>query len=358
MESKIYLCKIGKSSKLLEEMILKFTENFQEVIYIDNTYTGSYRNKKILFAVELEELGINLEMEPLISRIYKSAGEKQLENSIGAILIHAKEEMYTKTKSSMMVFRLNAMGMRFPGRPMVEAPAGLRNYITQQKRNKKSLEENCYIETLDLAMRFRASKIEEYKKTKHKILTVHASEEGSNTLHLWTLVKKHLDKDDDIREIYIPNGEVKDCEGCSYTVCKHFAKQKSCYYGGIMVDEIYPAILEADIFILLCPNYNDAITANLSAMINRLTAIFRHKKFHDKKLYAVIVSGSSGTEAIATQLIRALNMNKTFQLPPQFMIAAIANDKGSINEIEDIDQRARAFSLRINAEKSMSFDDC
>lgn len=93
MESKIYLCKIGKSSKLLEEMILKFTENFQEVIYIDNTYTGSYRNKKILFAVELEELGINLEMEPLISRIYKSAGEKQLENSIGAILIHAKEEM-------------------------------------------------------------------------------------------------------------------------------------------------------------------------------------------------------------------------------------------------------------------------
>ncbi|MGB5822867.1 MAG: NAD(P)H-dependent oxidoreductase [Proteocatella sp.] len=352
MENKIYLCKIGKSSELLEKMIMKFTEKFQEVVYIDNTYTGSYKNKKILFAVQLEAMGVNLEMEPFINRIYNSASENQLQDSIGAILIHAKEEMYTKTKSSMLVFRLNYMGMRFPGRPMVEAPDGLRNYITPQKRNGESLEENCYMETLDLATRFSEYKTADYKKAKPKILTVHASEEGSNTLYLWKLVKKYLDKDDQIKEIYIPNGDVKDCEGCSYTVCKHFAKQKSCYYGGIMVEEVYPAILEADILILLCPNYNDAITANLSAMINRLTAIFRHKKFHDKKLYSIIVSGSSGTEAIATQLIRALNMNKTFQLPPQFIISAIANDKGSIKEIEDIEKRAEYFSLRINEEEN------
>lgn len=353
MENKIYLCKIGKASEFLEKMIAKFTDQFQEIIYIDNTYTGSYKNKKILFAVQLEAMGINLEMEPFISKIYSSASDNQLQDSVGAILIHARDEMYTKTSASMMVLRLNHMGMRFPGRPMVEAPELLRNYITSQKRNGKSLEENCYMETLDLANRFRDYNAQDYRKNRPKILVVHASEEGSNTLYLWKLVKSYLNRDDQVQEIYIPNGEVKDCEGCSYTICKHFAKQKSCYYGGLMVEEIYPAILEADILILLCPNYNDALTANMSAMINRLTAIFRHKKFYDKKLYSIIVSGSSGTEAIATQLIRALNMNKTFQLPPQFVLSAIANDKGSIKEIEDIEQRAQAFSLRINEEENI-----
>ena len=74
-------------------------------------------------------------------------------------------------------------------------------------------------------------------------------------------------------------------------------------------------------------------------------------KFYDKKLYAVIVSGSSGTEAIATQLIRALNMNKTFQLPPDFTVSAIANDRGSIFEVEDIESRAKDFAERICGKK-------
>lgn len=354
MKDTIYLCKIGNISEFLESMILTFTKNFQEVVNIDASYNGDYTDKKILFAVELEELGINLELEPILYRIYKSRPEAQLENSIGAVLIHSKEELYTKSKSSMLIFRLNSMGMRFPGRPMVEAPLNLRNYIPAQNRNGKSLEENCYLETEELSQRFKTYDIEKSKNINPKILTVHASEDGSNTLYLWQLIKKQLLKDvSEIKEIYIPNGEVKDCEGCSYTICKYFAKQKSCYYGGIMVEEVYPSILEADIFILLCPNYNDALTANLSAMINRLTAIFRHKKFYDKKFYSVIVSGSSGTEAIATQLIRALNMNKTFQLPPNFIVSAIANDRGSIKDIEDIELRANNFSKLIIAEEKM-----
>ena len=118
-----------------------------------------------------------------------------------------------------------------------------------------------------------------------------------------------------------------------------------------MVEEVYPEIIQADILVMLCPNYNDALGANLAAMVNRLTAIFRHMKFYDKKLYAVIVSGSSGTEAIATQLIRALNMNKTFQLPPDFTVSAIANDRGSIFEVEDIESRAKDFAERICGKK-------
>ncbi|MGL5256809.1 MAG: flavodoxin family protein [Proteocatella sp.] len=352
MEDTIYLCKIGKISEFLESMILTFTSNFQKVVNIDSSYQGNYANKKILFAVELEELGINIELEPFLYKIYKSRETDQLKNSIGAVLIHSKEELYTKTNASMLIFRLNSMGMRFPGRPMVEATFKLRNYIPAQNRNGKTLEENCQIETMELSQRLKHYTIEDFKSQNPKILTVHASEDGSNTLYLWKLIKNNLKKDiSDIKEIYIPNGEVKDCEGCSYTICKYFAKQKNCYYGGIMVEEVYPSILEADILILLCPNYNDALTANLSAMINRLTAIFRHKKFYDKKLYSVIVSGSSGTEAIATQLIRALNMNKTFQLPPNFMVSAIANDRGSIQTVEDIEFRAEEFSKLIVEEE-------
>ena len=350
MEDTIYICRLGEVSGFLEKMIAKFTDEFDEMQSVDTRDIGNYRGKKFLFAIELEELGVNLDIEPLVQKIYKSKDKDQLKYSAGVILIHSKEDLYTKSVSSMLVFRLNSMGMQFPGRPMVEAPQGLKNYISPQRRNGKSLEENCLTEIKDLALRFKHYDVFSKSKEKPQILALHASEEGSNTLYLWKMVKKNLQGRAYINEIYIPNGEVKDCEGCSYTVCKHFAKQKSCYYGGIMVEEVYPEIIEADILIMLCPNYNDALGANLTAMINRLTALFRHMKFYNKKLYSVIVSGSSGSEVIAAQLIRALNMNKTFQLPSDFSLAAIANDRGSIFQIQDIEKRAMEFSERICSE--------
>lgn len=351
MEETVYLCTLGSPSQFLEKMTQAFTDEFDRVIMTDFSQSEDLSGKKFLFAVQLEELGINLDIERMLYRIFKSTSENQLSDTSGVVLIHSKEESYTKTAASMLVFRLNSMGMSFPGRPMVEAPHGLRNYISLVKRSGSTLEESCLSEARDLARRLRSFDISGRCISDPRILAVHASEEGSNTLYLWNLVKDQLHASADIREIYIPNGEVKDCEGCSYTICKHFAKQKSCYYGGIMVEEVYPEIIQADILVMLCPNYNDALGANLTAMINRLTAIFRHMKFYDKKLYAVIVSGSSGTEAIATQLIRALNMNKTFQLPPYFTVSAIANDRGSIFEVEDIGSRAKDFAERICSKK-------
>ncbi len=32
-----------------------------------------------------------------------------------------------------------------------------------------------------------------------------------------------------------------------------------CFYGGIVVEEVYPAILESDILVFICPNYNDML---------------------------------------------------------------------------------------------------
>ena len=45
-------------------------------------------------------------------------------------------------------------------------------------------------------------------------------------------------------------------------MCLHFGEQGGCFYGGVMQDEVYPAVRAADALVLLCPNYNDALSAN------------------------------------------------------------------------------------------------
>jgi len=111
-----------------------------------------------------------------------------------------------------------------------------------------------------------------------------------------------------------------------------------------VVEEIYPAIFSADSILFICPNYNDMITANLVATINRFTALYRQTKFYDKSIFSIIVSGYSGGDAIAKQLISSLNMNKTFRLPPYFSLLATANDMGTISLTKDIDEKARKFA--------------
>ena len=115
-----------------------------------------------------------------------------------------------------------------------------------------------------------------------------------------------------------------------------------------MVEEIYPAIIDCDVLMMLCPNYNDSITANMSAVINRLTALYRKTKFYDKYFYSIIVSGFSGSDIVAQQLISALNINKTFMLPPQFAFMETANNPGDVEKIEGIMEKAKEFAMRIS----------
>ena len=115
-----------------------------------------------------------------------------------------------------------------------------------------------------------------------------------------------------MQEISLQNGSVIDCNGCPYQTCRHFGETCSCFYGGVIVEEVYPAILDCDGLIVLCPNYNDAVSANLSAFINRLTALFSQVRFYDKAVFCLVVSGYSGGDIVAKQILGALNMNKTF----------------------------------------------
>src|SRR5690606_33462561 len=139
----------------------------------------------------------------------------------------------------------------------------------------------------------------------------------SNTLALWKLVQKYLE-DCEITEISLRNGTVTDCIGCPYTTCLHFGERGNCIYGGVIVDQVYPAVANCDALVMVCPNYNDAISANLAAFINRLTALIKKTKLSDKYLFGLIVSGYSGGDIVAQQLISGLNMNKTFILPSRF----------------------------------------
>lgn len=342
--SELYLIIPEEPSYTLSKMIDTIAENWNTVIIENEHNLPDLRNKKIVFAVELNDAGISLGLDKILTEIFKR-GKQSLYGSIGSVLIHSNTELHTKTVAQSIIFLTNQLGLSFPGRPLVEATGSLRNFLTMQKVSKKPLIDVCIESCKELSTRLK-----EYKASileNPNILVLHASNRTtSNSLMLWDKVKKNL-SDYAINEINIENGTVKDCIGCSYKVCKHYGQQTSCFYGGIMVEEVYPAILDSDIVIWICPNYNDAISANLSAVINRLTALFRKTKFYDKSFFSIIVSGNSGSDSVAKQLISALNINKTFRLPPYFSLMATANDKGTIMELPNIGDEAKEFAMNI-----------
>ena len=98
---------------------------------------------------------------------------------------------------------------------------------------------------------------------------------------------------------------------------------------------------------MVCPNYNDSVSANIAAFINRLTALYVTKPFYDKKVFGVIVSGYSGGDIVARQLIGSLCMNKAFELPAGFAMLETANDPGSLNRLSGIDDRIKSFADNI-----------
>ena len=151
----------------------------------------------------------------------------------------------------------------------------------------------------------------------------------------------------DIKEISLRNGLITDCRGCSYLTCLHFGEEGSCFYGGPIVEQVYPAILECDALVMIGPNYNDALGGNLTAFINRMTALFTKHRFYDKLLFGVIVSGYSCSDIVAEQLISGLNMNKTFALPGRFAIMETANNPGEILVSEGVRERAAVFAQNI-----------
>ncbi len=308
---------------------------------------GGLEGERLLFAVALDEGGCGLEYYRMLSDLRR--GEESLTGCTAGLVVTGQGELYTKDVARDLVLSANMAGCAFLGRPLVEATGSLRNFRVQAQ-----------IQGTDEATAFRLAveelvgRLEDWAGPPplRRALAIHASVRStSNTLALWELVKAGLPKEVEVRELCLQNGTLADCIGCSYTACLHFGQQGGCFYGGPMVEEVFPAVRECDALVMLCANYNDALSANLTAFVNRLTALFRQSRFYEKRLYGLIVSGYSGGDLIARQLISALNMNKSIYLPPRFCMLETANEKGSLVRLPGIAERGAAFGRRMAAER-------
>ena len=309
-----------------------------------NWLTDPLGDQRILFAVSLGESGVNLAFYSLLAFLRTHPG--CLSGSVGGVLVDGPGDLYTKSVGRELVLAASRAGCTFPGRPLVEGTGDLRNFTVQAKNADCSLEEAYRLAAADLARRVLA--FAPPRRRRPQLLVLHASNHRtSNTLALWSRCRETLERDCAITEIGLRNGTLEDCAGCPYTMCLHYGEQGDCFYGGVMVQEVYPAIREADAVVLLCPNYNDALSANLTAAINRLTALYRTTPFTDKAVFALVVSGYSGGDIVASQVVSALNMNKGFWLPAEFCLLETANDAGTAVTLPGIGERLDRFTMNI-----------
>ena len=334
-------------SPMLSEMIREVTSYTNFTLVKDSNDIPNLQNKKLFFACENTDIDCDIAMLEFFSKLYKK-GDKCLLGSVAAVLVHSNTEHGTKRTSQDIIYLANNLGCSFIGHSVVEATSSMRNFITWQKTLNLPVEEIC----LKMCARLRNRLLEyiPFTISNPKILVLYSSpHKTSNTLDLWHMTSRNL-PNCNIKELQIENGEVLDCKGCSYKLCTHYGNENRCFYGGVMVHDVLPSIEESDAIIWLCPNYNDAVAANLTAVINRLTVLYRQMHFYDKNIFAVIVSGNSGSDSISKQLIGALNINKGFRLPPYFSIMAIANDPGEIFNIPEIHEKTKNFAENIKKE--------
>ena len=320
----------------LEGITWKTLETVEEVGQTD------LRGKRILFAIELGDSGINLEYVRLLKSI--RIDRNMFEGSLAGIIVDGSSEMFTKSVARHLEFSANRAGCAFPGRPLVEGTETLQNFSIIA-RNLSTDNYNAY----RVSARELIQRLVSFQKpfiSHPNILVLHSGDpKTSNTLVLWELIQRGLDAD--ITQISLRDGQIHDCHACAYDTCLHFGERSKCFYGGVITKEVFPAILACDALVMVCPNYNDAVGANLTAFINRLTALFRVHRFFDKRLYAVIISGYSGSDIVAEQLISALNMNKSFYLPPRFAMMQTANAPGSVLQIQRIQEKAAGFAAQM-----------
>ena len=341
------------------------------------------RFRPVLFVIALGRDGVNLEYMRLLRLLRED--RSLLTGCAGGVITDGESDLYTKAVSRELVFTANRAGCAFVGRPLVEGTRTLSNFSvvaqilsTDEETAYRRSAAELVKEILSFSRRggaagshflgsggsvhtgeaeaaradgrsAAAEKERPKKPPRRKLLVLHASiRKTSNTLAIWNRTEEYLkDAPLEIRTISLQNGTLYDCAGCPYHTCLHYGEQGSCFYGGIMAEEVYPAVREADALVMLCANYNDALAANLTAFINRLTALFRQVRFYDKALFAVVVSGYSGSDIVAEQLIAALNMNKTFYLPPRFALLETANNAGQALTLPGIEERIRGFAENI-----------
>lgn len=324
-----------------------FSKNYQETVQIIKSeidqLSHSYESKKRIFLIELDEIGENEDANRFMREMNNS---DYFQNAQAVLVLVGASELYTKTYAKKWFFWCNLNGCELPGHPLVEMTKDLVNFKTWSKSlgiPRKEIAEKM--------VRGLIHKLNDFGPIQHKksnIVVLHAGHKSmSNTLMLWEQVQSKLvervGSKIRLKTLHVDEGQIRDCYGCSFETCNYFSLEKSCFYGGFVVEELYPSIEAADYIVWVCPNYNDAISAKLMAVINRLTALYRNMKFNDKYIWAIIVSANSGNDAVASQLLGALGINKGFRIPPEFALMEMANAPGEIFERKGLEERIENY---------------
>lgn len=335
----------------VDTSFISSAEEFDNWIQKLHYYTASYiKDIRIVFAIHLDKTGINLTLMSILKTIENNP--KCLSGIVAGILIDGESELHTKNVAKHVAYTINMNGCIIPGKAFSEATGSLKN-CKQKAANMHLNLKNAYFETsinaIQNVINFKNPNCITGSPKRKKLLCIYAGNKNtSNTYMYWSLIKEILkDKNITINEINLRNGEISDCIGCPFEVCQHFSEESSCFYGGVIVEKVYPAVIECDAMMILCPNYNDSISANIMAFINRLTALYRKMDFNNKLLFAIVVSGYSGGDILAEQLISSLNFNKGFILPAQAITTITANDSGEILKYPDIKDMASDTSKNI-----------
>lgn len=308
--------------------------------------------RRVLFALCTDSFGMHPEALSLMR--YLREHPSCMEGSVGSMLVDGQTELFTKELAQNMTLAASMAGCLFPGKPVVEATGSLYNQHIMAQKWGLSLEQTYFRRVKELIER-----LEQYippKFDRPKLLVIHASEQGrSATLWLWGELRKRLEPFLDLQVVSLQNGTIYDCRGCSYHACLHFAKNEGCFYGGAIAERVLPAIRESNALLFLCPNYNDAVSANITALFNRLTSFLLHSDLYEKYLYGIVVSGYSGSDLVARQLLGAMCLNKTAQLPPRFCLMETANDLQAIKSVGGMQEKLDTFAKGILSQLCKNF---
>lgn len=337
------LLRLGTSERL-ERLLHRALEGISAEAVSPADAEGALAGARIVFALHIDEYGAGESLHTLLRILRKNSGA--LRGSVCGIVVDGDGELYTKAAAQALALAVSLAGGLLPGKPLVEGTGSLYNQHIAAKNLGVSLEEAYFTRAADLVRRVLA--FEPPKFSAPKLLMLHASGNWqSNTVWMGREVLRRLPEPFHTREISLQNGTIFDCRGCSYDACLHFAEQNRCFYGGAITEEVLPAVQDSDALLLLCPNFNDAVSANITAFFNRLTNLLVLRDLSEKYVFAIVVSGYSGSDLVARQILGAMCMNKGAILPPQFCLMQTANDPGSAQKSAGIAGRLDAFAAHL-----------
>ena len=341
--SGLYLVRVGSGARLTQALG-KALSGMQVQALAPEKIAQAAAGKRLIFAVALDEYGPDGQFTALLRALRQNPG--CLAGCCGAIIVDGGGELYTKQAAQELALAANMAGCAFMGKPLVEGTASLYNQHILAKQLGLDWYETYVYQIGRLAARLAS--FTQPKFAAPRLLMLHASSNRrSNTVWLGRETLARLPGRITTQEICLQNGAIYDCRGCSYDACAHFAESSTCFYGGALSDEVLPAIRESDALLLLCPNYNDAVGANITALFNRLTSLLVRQDLFDKYLFGIVVSGYSGSDLVARQLLGAMCLNKTAMLPPNFCLMQTAHDAGTAQHLPGVDGVPDAFAAHM-----------